>query len=113
MKTWKENVNEYNPFTRIFHVGWIEAVVEITDDEDAPFIPSIYQVDVRDVLEGPKVDDIKRIFSYMEEFRMQAKKGEQVLVEGNLEKVVDGTNVFHQITLSYGPQRFAGASFGA
>ena len=106
VKTWSENVNEYNPFTRVFHVGWIKAIADIIDDNDAPFIPSIYQIEVKDTLEGPEVDDIKRIFSYMEEFRMQAKKGEQVLVEGNLEKVVNGTNVFHQITLSYGPRYY-------
>ena len=106
VKDWKEIYNEYNPSTRIFHVGWIKAVAEITDDKDAPFIPSIYQIEVKDVLEGPEVDEIKRIFSYMEEYRMQAKQGERVLVEGNLEKVVNGTNVFHQITLSYGPRYY-------
>jgi predicted nucleotidyltransferase len=106
VKDWKEICNEYNTFTRIFHVGWIKAVAEITDDQDAPFIPSIYQIEIKDVLKGPKVDEIKRIFSYMEEFRMQAKRGEQVLVEGNLEKVVTGTKVFHQITLSYGPRYY-------
>ena len=106
VKDWTEICNEYNPSTRIFHVGWIKAVAEITDDKDAPFIPSIYQIEVKDVLEGPKVDEIKRIFSYMEEYRMQAKQGERVLVEGNLEKVVNGTNVFHQITLSYGPRYY-------
>jgi predicted nucleotidyltransferase len=106
VKSWKENVNEYNPFARIFHVGWINAVAEITEDKDAPFIPSVYQIEVKDILEGPDVDNITRIFSYMEEFRMQAKQGEKVLVEGNLEKVVDGTNVYHQITLSYGPRYY-------
>ena len=106
IKTWRENVNEFNNFARISHVGWIKAVVEITDDKDAPFIPSVYQIEVKDILEGPNVDDITRIFSYMEEFRMQAKQGEHVLVEGNLEKVVDGTNIYHQITLSYGPRYY-------
>ena len=106
VKTWTENVNEYNQFARIFHVGWIKAVAEVTDDKDAPFIPSVYQIEVKDVIEGPEVDDITRIFSYMEEFRMQAKQGEQVVVEGNLERVVNGTNVFHQITLSYGPRYY-------
>ena len=106
VKDWKEIYNEYSPFTRIFYVGWIKAIAEITDDKDAPFIPSIYQIEVKDVLDGPKVDDIQRIFSYMEEYRMQAKEGEQVLVEGNLEKVVNGTNIFHQITLSYGPRYY-------
>jgi predicted nucleotidyltransferase len=106
VKDWTEIYNEYSPSTRIFHVGWIKAVAEITDDKDAPFIPSIYQIEVKDILEGPEVDDIKRIFSYMEEYRMQAKQGERVLVEGNLEKVVTGTDIFHQITLSYGPRYY-------
>jgi predicted nucleotidyltransferase len=106
VKTWTENVNEFNNFARISHVDWIKAVAEITDDKDAPFIPSVYQIDIKEILEGPKVDHITRICSYMEEFRMQAKQGEKVLVEGNLEKVVDGTNIFHQITLSYGPRYY-------
>jgi predicted nucleotidyltransferase len=105
-KKWEEICNEYNKDTRITNVGWIKAVAKITDDQDAPFIPSIYQIEVRNILEGPKVDEIKRIFSYMEEFRMQAKRDEQVLVEGNLEKVVTGTKMFHQITLTYGPRYY-------
>ena len=106
VKSWTENVNTYNPFARIFHVGWIKAIAAITDDKDAPFIPSVYQIEVKDVLDGQEVGDITRIFSYMEEFRMQAKKGEMVLVEGNLERVVDGTDVYHQIALSYGPRYY-------
>ena len=106
VKSWSENVDCFNQFARIFHVGWIKAVAEITDDSDAPFIPSVYEIDVEDVLDGPEVGDVRRIFSYMEEFRMQAKRGEKVLVEGNLERVVDGTDVFHQITLSYGPRYY-------
>ena len=106
VKKWEEICKEYDKDTRINNVGWIKVVAEITEDDDAPFIPSIYQIEVRDIIEGPKVDEIKRIFSYMEEFRMQAKRGEQVLVEGNLEKVVAENNVFHQITLTYGPRYY-------
>lgn len=106
VKNWTEYVNEFNNFARIYHVGWIKAVVEIVDDKDAPFIPSIYQIKVKAILEGPNVNNIIRIFSYMEEFRMQAKNGEKVLVEGNLEKVIDGTNTYYQITLTYGPRYY-------
>jgi predicted nucleotidyltransferase len=106
VKEWGEICNEYDKDTRITNLGWIKAVAEITGDDDAPFIPSIYQIEVRDILEGPKVDEIKRIFSYVEEFRMQAKRGEQVLVEGNLEKVVTRTKVFNQITLTYGSRYY-------
>jgi predicted nucleotidyltransferase len=106
VKDWKEIYNEYDKDTRMTNVGWIKAVAEITGDDDAPFIPSIYQIEVFDILEGPKVDEIKRIFSYIEEFRMQAKRGEKVLVEGNLEKVVTRNKAFHQITLTYGPRYY-------
>lgn len=106
VKDYKEINNEYSPFIRTWHEGWIKAEVEITDDNDAPFIPSIYKIKVKQILEGPQVDNIQRIFSYMEEFRMQAKTGETVLVEGNLERVVNGTDVFHQIVLSYGPRYY-------
>jgi predicted nucleotidyltransferase len=106
VKSWEENSDEFNQFSRIFHIGWIKAIAEVIDDKDAPFIPSVYLIEVKDILEGPEIDDITRIFSYMEEFRMQAKKGEKVLVEGNLEKIVDGTKVYHQITLSYGPRYY-------
>jgi predicted nucleotidyltransferase len=106
VKSWTENVNTYNPHTRITRVGWIKAVAEITDDTEAPFIPSVYPIEVKDVLVGPEVGDVTQIFSYMEEYRMQARRGETVLVEGNLERVVTGTDVYHQITLSYGPRYY-------
>jgi predicted nucleotidyltransferase len=106
VKDYKEINNEYSPFIRTWHEGWIKAIVEITDDSDAPFIHSIYKIKVKEVLEGPQIDSITRIFSYMEEFRMQAETGETVLVEGNLERVVNGTDVFHQIVLSYGPRYY-------
>ena len=106
VKNWIENNNTYNSSSRIFQKGWIKVIAEITNDQEAPFIPSIYQIKIIKILEGPKVIDIIRIFSYMEEFRLQAKKGEQVLIEGNLEKVIDETEEFHQITLSYGPRYY-------
>ena len=106
VKDWKENINTYNSSSRIFHVGWIKVVAEIIDEKDAPFIPSIYQIKVKKILEGPKIEDINRVFSYMEEFRLQAKKGEIVLIEGNLEKIVNENKEFHQITLTYGPRYY-------
>ncbi len=46
------------------------------------------------------MEDIRRILSYVEEFRMQAFRDEEVYVEGNLEQVVTLTATFHQITLT-------------
>jgi predicted nucleotidyltransferase len=101
VKNWSEICNEYNPDTRVQNRGWIKAIARVTDDQDAPFIPSIYLIEVLEILEGPKVENIQRILSYVEEFRMQAKRDEHVCVEGTLEEVKNKTKKFHQITLTY------------
>jgi len=106
VKDWKEIYNEYNPNTRVVKRGWIKVVARVTDDQDAPFIPSIYQIEPIRILEGSKVENIQRILSYVEEFRMQAKKDERVYVEGNLEEVITPTRTFHQITLTYCPRYY-------
>jgi len=106
VKDWKEVCNEYNPNTRVQKRGWIKAIARVTDNQDAPFIPSIYQIEVLEILEGPKIENIQRILSYVEEFRMQAKRDEHVCVEGNLEEVINETKTFHQITLTYGPRYY-------
>lgn len=106
VKDWKEICNEYNPNTRVIKKGWIKAVARIIDDRDAPFISSIYKIELTEVLEGPKTEDVQRVLSYVEEFRMQAEKDELVYVEGNLEEVITPTRRFHQITLTYGPRYY-------
>jgi len=106
VKDWNEIDNEYRTDTRILRRGWIKAVARITDDREAPFIPSIYPIELLEVLEGEKVEDIQRVLSYVEEFRMQAKRDEEVYVEGNLEQVTTSTKAFHQITLTYGPRYY-------
>jgi predicted nucleotidyltransferase len=106
VKDWREIYNEYSCDMRIVKGGWIKAVARVTDDHDAPFIPSLYQIEPIKILDGPRVEHLQRIVSYMEEFRMQAKRDEEVYVEGNLEEVITPTNVFHQVTLTYGPRYY-------
>jgi predicted nucleotidyltransferase len=106
VKDWKEICNEYNPNTCVTKKGWIRALTRITNVQDASFIPSIYQIETLEILEGPKVEDVQRILSYVEEFRMQAERDEQVYVEGNLEQVSNEDRTFHQITLTYSPRYY-------
>jgi len=106
VKEWKEIRNEYSSDTRVVKRGWIKAVARITDDGDAPFMPSIYQIEPVKVLEGANVENLERVISYVEEFRMQAERDEEVYVEGNLEQVVSSRKTFHQITLTYGPRYY-------
>ena len=102
MRGWDEIDNEYDAEQRITREGWIKAQARITADEDAPFMPSIYPIELLKTTGSTKPDNIRRILSYVEEFRMQAKKDEKVIVEGTLEKITTPNDSFHQITLSYG-----------
>jgi predicted nucleotidyltransferase len=107
VKDWKEIVNEYHSETRIKQKGWVKLLARVTEDLDAPFIPSVYSIKPIEVLHGTKcAEEATRIVSYMEEFRLQAQKDERVLVEGNLEEVITPKGSFHQIALTYCPKYY-------
>lgn len=107
VKGWKEIVNDYDVETRIVCRGWVRLLVRIVGDEDAPFIPSVYDVEPLKVLEGQKgAEETVRVVSYLEEFRLQAFKDEIVYVEGNLEQVITSKGSFFQVVLTYSPRYY-------
>jgi len=99
VRRWEEVVNEYDDVYAIRPRGMVTAVVRVLRDDDAGFMPSIYPIEVEEVLEGEGVTDVERVVSYVEEFRLQAFKDEKVLVKGWLEEV-EGKRNFKQITLT-------------
>ncbi|MHA1381603.1 MAG: nucleotidyltransferase domain-containing protein [Candidatus Helarchaeota archaeon] len=101
VKKWNELTNEYQYLKKILPAGWIKAKARIIDDKDTFFMQSIYGIEIEEILKGPNIDDISRIVNYLEEFRGQAQKGDIILVEGHVEKVISKNKEFHQITLSY------------
>ncbi len=107
VKEWKE-IGDKNLFgTKIVPEGWVKMFARLIDDQNAPFIPSVYGVKPLRVLHGTSgAEEVIRVVSYMEEFRMQAQKDEEVYVEGNLEKVETSKESFHQITLTYSPRYY-------
>jgi predicted nucleotidyltransferase len=107
VKAWSEITSEYDPEARILRKGWVKINARVVDDVDAPFIPSVYAIEPLEVLSGTREAlEAVRVFSYMEEFRLQAQKDEEVCVEGNLEEVVSSKGSFRQITLTYCPRYY-------
>lgn len=107
VKKWREIISEYDSNVRILRKGWVKINARVVEDDDAPFIPSVYGIEPLEVLSGAKEAlEAVRVFSYMEEFRLQAKKDETVYVEGNLEEVVSPKGSFHQVTLTYCPRYY-------
>lgn len=107
VKAWSEIKSEYDPRTCITKRGWVKLRARVTCDDEAPFIPSIYEVEPLELLSGPQEGlEVTRVFSFMEEFRQQAQRGELVTVEGNLEEVMSPNEQFHQVTLTYCPRYY-------
>jgi predicted nucleotidyltransferase len=107
VKAWKEISSEYDPKTRIINKGWVRIRARVVDDSDAPFIPSVYEIEPMVVLDGSRdALEAVRVYSYMEEFRQQAQRDEIAVVEGNLEEVLSSTKRFRQITLTYCPRYY-------
>jgi predicted nucleotidyltransferase len=105
-KRWEEIQNEYNENTRIERKGWVRLLARVTDDSDAAFIPSTYQIVPVKILEGKHADSVQRVVSFVEEFRMQASTDELIMVEGNLEQVIEPTRTLYQTTLTYCPRYY-------
>lgn len=106
VKRWEEIQNKYKSSMQITRRGWIKLLATVTNDNSAPFMPSIYQIEPVRILEGERADHIQRVLSYVEEYRMQARRDEVVIVEGNLEQVNTPTQTYHQVTLTHGPRYY-------
>jgi predicted nucleotidyltransferase len=102
VRTYDEIEDEYSNTERITSHGWVVLKGEIIEDKDAYFMPSIYGLNLKKIIEG-KIPgkEIKRVISFVEEFRGQAQVGDQVLVAGTLEKVEMKSSEFYQIALTY------------
>lgn len=106
VKRWSEIANEYADNEKIKNLGWVVATVKILDESESFFMPSVYPVEVLGISKRFKNVDVERVVSYIEEFRMQLKEGEEGTVRGRLERVSGRRGEFHQITLSYSPGYF-------
>jgi predicted nucleotidyltransferase len=107
VKDWTQTTNEYNPETRIERKEWVKIKARVTQDADAPFIPSIYGIEPLELMSGPKTAlQATKVISFMEEFRLQARRDEKIIIEGNLEEVTSPQGNYHQIALTYCPRYY-------
>lgn len=62
---------------------------EVTDATKSIFLPAIYEVKLRSVIEGPKLRGLREVCSYEDLYAGIAKEGEEILVSGKVEFVED------------------------
>jgi predicted nucleotidyltransferase len=107
VKKWNEISSEYNSATRIMPKDWVRIKARVKTDDDSPFVPSVYGIQPLEVVSGTKAAlEATRLVSYMEEFRLQAQRDEEVVIEGNLEEVFSPNGSFHQVALTYCPRYY-------
>lgn len=106
VRRWDEVNNEYGITERIEPLGRVEAMAEVLSDEEGGFMPSVYPVRIVEISGDVDPRDVRRVVSYVKEFRLQLVAGETALVRGNMERVVTQDEEFYQIALSYGPDYF-------
>lgn len=86
IKDWGEIADEYGS-VRYSFAGCAKIKAKIADDAEAIFTPSCYRIENVEVLEGPNVRPIDEITSFRMRFCEQAKKGEEVIAQGKVERV--------------------------
>jgi len=79
--------------------GYAKIKARIIDDSNSIFTPCKYLIEDVKVLEGTEIPSLKEIVSFRGRFCEQAKRGENIVAQGKVEKVVekDGTEFFRLI----------------
>jgi len=95
---WDEVNEEYGD--RIYiPSGYAKVKAKVVDNSDAIFTPCRYVIDEVKVLEGTDISPLREIISFRGRFCDQARRGEMVIAQGKVEKVMerDGTEFFRLV----------------
>jgi predicted nucleotidyltransferase len=100
-----ENVEKYGE-KEYSSSGFIKVRARISDDSEAFFSPCSYKLENTIVIDGVTVDDITEVASFRGRFCEQAKKGEDVIIQGKLEKISSKKDSHYRILLGGRPSDY-------
>ena len=86
VKDWDEVKERYGT-VRYRAEGYAKIKAQVTSDSEAIFTPCRYELENVEILEGARVEPIREIASFRGRFCEQAKKGEEVIAQGKVERV--------------------------
>lgn len=87
VKDWSEVMDNYGDI-RYVNVGYMTVKATVVDDSESIYTPCVYKVGDVQVIRGPQMTPIKEIASFRGRFCEQAAKGEVVIAQGKVERVV-------------------------
>lgn len=87
--------------------GYVKIKAVVEDDSNSIFTPCSYRISDVKVLEG-KCDGrlLNEIVSFRGRFCDQARKGELIVAQGKVEKVIEGGNEYYRVVLGARPSDF-------
>ncbi len=88
VKDWSEIQEKYGD-VQYENVGYAKVKATIIDDSESIFTPCTYCLEKAKVLEGPKHVQIEEIVSFRGRFCDQARKGDEIVAQGKVEKVTN------------------------
>ena len=82
-------------------VGLVEVEAKVTDASESIFVPAKYRVSDVKFSENKQFEDVKEVISYDRDYGDIAYDGDQILVRGKLEKIVNllEGNIYHRIVV--------------
>ena len=106
VRSWPEITNRYDPSEHITKLGWALVRGRVADASGAPFTPAVYGLEEAVFLGEPPpgAREPELILCYVDEFRLQAFEGEELVAAGWLEHVEGPRWERWQLVLTYGPR---------
>lgn len=88
MKDWRETNEEYGDLC-YKNSGYSKITAIVNNDCESLFTPCAYKIENAKVVAGSKLESISEIVSFRGRFCEQAKKGETVIAQGKVERVLN------------------------
>jgi predicted nucleotidyltransferase len=104
VKNWNQINEEYGDL-KYQNYGEVKISAIVADDSEALFTPCTYNIDNVKVLSGKKRGPIQEIVSFRGRFCQQAKKNEEIIAQGKIEKVQikNNKNPYYRLILGGKP----------
>jgi predicted nucleotidyltransferase len=100
---WDEITERYGD--RAYHqIGYARARCRITDHSESIFTPCRYEIDRVRIIKGSSTQDVREVVSFRGRFCEQAKKDDEVIIQGTLEQVQTDTEKWARFVLGENPK---------
>jgi len=88
VKDWNQTSEQYGDVC-FRNCGYAKIAAIVADDSEALFTPCTYKIENAKVVEGATLQPILEIVSFRGRFCEQARKGEAIIAQGKVERVID------------------------